>query len=136
MTDVEAMYHQVQVPEDQQSFLKFLWWENHDIDMESHDYVMCAHVFGATSSVSCSNYALHKKAMENEAVFGEAAASALHRSFYVDDLLKSIEHLDPAKQLVKDDINMCKSGTSILPNSSPIIRNCCCQYQNIKEDLE
>ena len=25
MADVEAMYHQVQVPEDQQSFLKFLW---------------------------------------------------------------------------------------------------------------
>ena len=27
MADVEAMYHQVQVPEDQQSFLKFLCWE-------------------------------------------------------------------------------------------------------------
>ena len=48
--------------------------------------------------------------MENEAVFGEAAASALHHNFYVDDLLKSIEHLDPAKQLVKDIINMSKSG--------------------------
>ena len=32
MACVEAMYHQVQVQEDQQSFLKFLWWENHDID--------------------------------------------------------------------------------------------------------
>ena len=42
MADVEAMYHQVQVPEDQQSFLKFLWWENHDIDTEHHYYVMCA----------------------------------------------------------------------------------------------
>ena len=70
--------------------------------------------------------------MENEAIFGETAASALHHNFYVDDLLKSIEHFDLAKELVKDVINMCKSGTSILPNSSPIIRNCCCQYQNIK----
>ena len=70
MTDVEAMYYQVQVPEDQLSFLKFLWWEIHDTDMEPHDYVMCARVFGATSSVSCSNYALHRTAVENEAVFG------------------------------------------------------------------
>ena len=104
------MYHQVQVPEDQQSFLKFLWWENHGIDTEPHDNVMCAHVFGGTSSAACSNYALCRTAMENEAVFGEAAANALHDNFYVDDLLKSIEELDSAKRLVKDVINMCKSG--------------------------
>ena len=30
--DVKTMYYQVQVIKDQQSFLKFLWWENHDID--------------------------------------------------------------------------------------------------------
>ena len=48
--------------------------------------------------------------MENEAVFGEAAANAFHHNFYVDDLLKSIEDLDLGKKLVKDVINMCKSG--------------------------
>ena len=110
MADIEAMYHEVQVPEDQQSFLKSLWWEKHDIYREPHDYVMCAHVLGATLPASCSNYALCRTAMENEAVYGEAAASALHHNFYIDDLLKSIKHLDPAKQLVKDVINMCKSG--------------------------
>ena len=31
MSDVEAIYHQVQVPEDQQLFLKFPWCENHEI---------------------------------------------------------------------------------------------------------
>ena len=110
MADVEAMYHQVQVPEDQQSFLKFMWWENHDIDREPRDYVMCAHVFGATSAASCSNYALRRTTVENEAVFAEAAASALHHNFYSDDLLKSIEEVKDvkklAKKLVKDVINM------------------------------
>ena len=52
MADVAFMYYQVQVPEDQQSFLKFLWWENQDIDRDSHDYVMCVHIFVATSSAS------------------------------------------------------------------------------------
>ena len=96
MADVVAMYHQVQVPEDQQSFSKFLWWENLDVDSEPHDYVMCSHVFGATSPASFSNYALHNTAVENEAVFGKAAASALHHNLYADDLLKSIEDLDSA----------------------------------------
>ena len=63
---------------------------------------MCVHVFGATSSASCSNYALRRTAKENEEVLGEVAASAHHHNFYVDNLLKSVEHLDPAKQLVKD----------------------------------
>ena len=62
---------------------------------------MCAHIFGATLSASCLNYALCRTAVENEAVFGEAAVNALHHNFYVDNLLKSIEDLDSAKQLVK-----------------------------------
>ena len=63
--------------------------------------------------------------MENEAVFGEAAASALHHYFYVDDFFKSIEHLDPAKQLVKHVINMCKSGgfhlTKFISNNKKLL---------------
>ena len=86
---------------------------------------MYAHVFGATSSASCSNYALGRTAVKNEAVFGEAAANALHHNFYVDDLLKSIEDLDSAKQLVKDVINMCKSGgfhlTKFISNNKELL---------------
>ena len=63
--------------------------------------------------------------MGNEAVFGEVAASALHHNFYVDDLLKSIEQLDPAKQLVKGVINTCKSGgfhfTKFISNNKELL---------------
>ena len=31
MADVVSMYYQIQVPENQQTYLKFLWWGNHDI---------------------------------------------------------------------------------------------------------
>ena len=86
---------------------------------------MCAHVFGAASSASCSNNALRRTAMENEVVFGEAAAGALHHNFYVDDLLKSMEDLDPAKQLVKDVVNMCKSDgfhlTKFISNNKELL---------------
>ena len=34
MADIESMYYQVRVPECQQSFIKFLWRENHNIEEE------------------------------------------------------------------------------------------------------
>ena len=30
MEDIEPMFHQLRVPKDQCSFLKFLWWNNSD----------------------------------------------------------------------------------------------------------
>ena len=71
---------------------------------------MCAHLFGDTSSGGCSNYALHRTAVDNEADFRKAAASTLHYNFYVDDLLKSVGDINIAKQLLKDVLSMCKSG--------------------------
>ena len=53
---------------------------------------------------------MRRTAIENEEVFGEAAASALHHKFHVDGVLKSIEDLHSGKELVKDVINICKSG--------------------------
>ena len=59
MEDIEAMFHQVKVPKDQCSFLKFLWWDDSDPDKEIIDYEMTAHVFGGVSSPPCSNFALN-----------------------------------------------------------------------------
>ena len=34
MADIQAMYHQVLAPDDQQTFLKFFWWSTDDIKDE------------------------------------------------------------------------------------------------------
>ena len=62
---------QIQDPEDQQSFLKFLWWEKHDMEKESPNYVIHDYMFGVALSAICSNYILHMTDLENEAVFGK-----------------------------------------------------------------
>ena len=80
IADVEVMYHQVHVQEDQQSFFKFMWWENHNTDSEPYDCLMCANIFVVTSSASCSNYALCRTTVDNEAVFGELAARVLQHA--------------------------------------------------------
>ena len=61
--------------------------------------------------------------MENKDIFGEA--SVLHHSSDIDDLLKSVEDLDYVKQLVKNIINMCKSGcfylTKFISNNKELL---------------
>ena len=109
MADVESMYYQVQVPENQQTCLNFLWWENHDIEFHPQEFCMCAYVFGVTYSGGCSNNPLRRTGVDNEAEFGKAATSTFLNN-YVDDLLESVSNINLAKQLVKDVISMCKSG--------------------------
>ena len=110
MVNMESMYYQVRVPEYQQSFIKFLWWENHNIEEEPSDFAMCAHVFGGVSSTSCSNYALKRSATDNADQYGQEAAEVVRSNFYVDDLLKSVDNPKTAMILVKNVVDMCKSG--------------------------
>ena len=110
MVNMESMYYQVRVPEYQQSFIKFLWWENHNIEEEPSDFAMCAHVFGGVLSASCSNYALKRTATDNADRYEQEAAEVVRSNFYVDDLLKSVHHPKTAMILVKNVVDMCKSG--------------------------
>ena len=91
MADIEAMFYQVYVKDHQRDLLRFLWWENGNLDGNLIDHEMCVHVFGATSSPSCSNFALRKTSYEYEETYGHQAAETLRDNFYVDDLLKSVK---------------------------------------------
>ena len=44
MADIEAMFYQVFVPEEQQSYLCFLWWPDSNINQELEEYEMCVHL--------------------------------------------------------------------------------------------
>ena len=50
---------------------------------------MTVHLFGATSSPGCANFALNKSAQDSECELGPAAADFLRNDFYVDDGLNS-----------------------------------------------
>ena len=87
--------------------------------------MVCAHVFGGTSSAICSNYALRRTAVDNESIFGKGASETIQKNFYADDFLKSSKDVESTKELVKDAVNMCKAGgfhlTKFISNSKKLL---------------
>ena len=110
MCDVEGMFHQVKVNEECRNLLRFLWWENGDTSKEPKKYRMTVHLFGATSSPGCSNFALKSTANDNEKEIGSVAADFVRDDFYVDDGLKSVPSASEAVKLIKDVKEMCRRG--------------------------
>ena len=102
-----------------------MWGNDHNLDEDPVDFAMCAHVFGGESSAICANYALRRTSVGNIVEFVKEAADMIQNNFYVDDLLKSVKDLDTAKTLVKNVINMCKSGgfnlTKFISNSRELL---------------
>ncbi len=99
MADIEAMFHQVRVSPGDCDALRFLWWPDGDLDKPAEIYQMRVHLFGGTSSPSCSNFALRKTAQDNAADFDIATVETVQHNFYVDDCLKSVSSEEEAINL-------------------------------------
>ena len=88
---------------------------------------MCVHVFGGTSSPSCSNYVLKRTSIDGKDQFGKAATETLQDNFYVDDLLKSLDNEREAIKLMKNVKAMCASGefklTKFLNNNRQVLQS-------------
>lgn len=110
MCDIQAMFHQVKVDSDFRNYLRFLWWDNEDLNGDPVDLRMTVNLFGATSSPGCANFALKTTADQFEEVCGSKAADFVRRNFYVDDGLKSVATTDQAKDLIRNTTLLCKKG--------------------------
>ena len=84
---------------------------------------MNVHVFGGTSSLSCSNYALRRTARDDEVKHGPEVAETLRSNFY--DLLKLVKDEDIAVTLIKDVKALCAEGgfhlTKFVSNSKHVL---------------
>ena len=94
--DIEGMFLQVGVREEDQPSLRFLWREDPTSSVVVHQYTR--HIFGARDSPTCANFALQKTALDNQAEYPEAA-SAVVQKFYMDDYLDSFQNRDDALKL-------------------------------------
>lgn len=71
---------------------------------------MEVHLFGDTSSPSCSNFALRKTAKDNKDEFPEEIIKTVERNFYVDDCFKSVKSSELAVSLVNDLCDLLSKG--------------------------
>ncbi len=134
--DIEAMYHQVLIPEWQRSYLRFLWWPGGDTSREPTDYEMYVHPFGAVSSGACANFALRKTAADAQQEVNPEVTKTINQdqpevtktinqNFYVDDLLKSLQDANVAKDLVTALRDLCSQGgfnlTKFISNNREVL---------------
>ncbi|XP_062538484.1 uncharacterized protein LOC134206775 [Armigeres subalbatus] len=98
--DIREMFHQTLIAEEDQDCQRFLWREN-SYDLEPSTFVMQVMTFGASCSPSCAQYAKNLNASEYEKQY-PAAAEAIKKKHYVDDMLVSVETVDEAIKLAQD----------------------------------
>ena len=74
MCDIQAMFHQVKVDVEHRNLLRFLWWDDPEMKRDPVEFRMTVHLFGATSSPGCANFALKTTADQYEESCGREAA--------------------------------------------------------------
>lgn len=101
MGDIQSMFYQVRVTEEDKNFLCFLWWTEGDMSQAPAEYRMSTHLFGAVSSPSCACYALRRTAEDNQAQFSSEVVQTVGQNSYVDDCLKSFPLEEEAVSMVQ-----------------------------------
>ena len=127
MADIEAMFHQVRVPDEQCDFLRFLWWPDGNLESTIQEYQMTVHLFGAASSPSCCNFALKQTANDTESQSGSLVAETIRRNFYVDDCLRSVKDEQVAIELIQGLSEACAHGgfnlTKFISNNRAVLES-------------
>lgn len=107
--DIEKMFHQFHVQEDDRNYLRFLWWKDGETSTQPQVYRMKVHLFGAVSSPGCANYGLKYLAKENSHSH-QVGSQFVTRDFYVDDGVTSTETVEKAIQLAHEAREICAKG--------------------------
>ena len=107
--DVEQMFHNFKVPEDQRRYLRFLWHLDNDLDQPLVDFQMTVHVFGNSPSPAIATFGL-RKVVEGSS---EDIRDLVCNNFYVDDGLLSSTTEEEAISLVHRTKKALQDGGNI-----------------------
>ncbi|XP_036952751.1 uncharacterized protein LOC119018863 isoform X1 [Acanthopagrus latus] len=98
--DVQQMFYCFVVREDHRDFLRYLWYEDNDINKNVVEYRMKVHVFGNSPSPAVAIYCMRRAAESGEKEHGSEARQFVERQFYVDDGLTSVATPEEAIDLL------------------------------------
>lgn len=107
--NIERMFHQFYIPPEMRNYLRFLWWENGQLETEPKEYRMAVHLFGASSSPGCANFGLKYLAQQHKAEYPSASAF-IQKNFYVNDGLTSVSTISEATNLILEAQGLCENA--------------------------
>ena len=70
----------MKVPQEDSDALRFLRWENNDLESSS-EFPMTSHIFAAKDSSSCANFCLKPAAEDSKGRFSVRLGMSLPRTF-------------------------------------------------------
>ena len=94
--DIQAMYLQVRIPEQERDCLRLLWLENGEVK----PYRMTSNLFGGVWCASSTTYSLRRTLEDAHA--SPMVRDVVSKSMYVDDLLQSTSDWSIIEGLVRD----------------------------------
>ncbi|VDI23124.1 Hypothetical predicted protein [Mytilus galloprovincialis] len=109
MADIQQMFYSFSVIEEHRNYLRFLWYEDNNIEKELIEYRMRVHAFGNSPSPAIATYALQKTAEITLQTYGKDVQDFVCRNSYVDDALtlvcnesEAIDLLNRTTEALKD----------------------------------
>ena len=105
--DIDGMLIQVGVLTSDRPSFRFLWWEDPTTNVVAYQYTR--HIFGATDSPTCANYALQRTARDNAKFYCEAK-KAVRENFYMYDYRDSVESPEKAITRSKELVHLLHLG--------------------------
>ena len=104
--DVEAMYNQVRIPDEDKDALRFLWYEGQDLK----HYRMTSHLFEGVRYASSSTYALQNTVKKCDDRCSPIVRDTVMNSFYVDDCLRSSATKEEAREILHGTTEVLQVG--------------------------
>lgn len=134
--DVSEMFHQIQVPESDRRFQRFLWRDAKTGEIE--DYEMDVQTFGAACSPAVAQHVKNENARRYLTEYPKAA-EAIIRNTYVDDLLQSCANEDEAVSLAQQITDIQKEANFTLhkwTSNSELVQGSFGNHQRTERELQ
>ena len=108
ISDIEQMYHQIKVAENNQDALWFVWRDN--TDKEIVDHMMKVHIFGKVDSPCTANWVIKRTGPEQSSQYENEIIETIKQNFYMDDYLDCFAPQEKAIETVHKVIKILSTG--------------------------
>ena len=121
ISDIEQMYHQIKIAENNQDAFRFVWRDN--TGKEIVDHMMKVHIFGKVDSPWIANWINKRTASDQSSQYQKEIIEIIKQNFYMDDYLDCFPSQKKAVETVHKVIKISSTGVFRLTKSMSNIKH-------------